>query len=153
MASIPTGRTEQPRWIHSPWGRQVKPFSSLRKKMADLEEEKESHEKRNSKPFSPVREDKPSKKRNRRLQRSRKYRKLDMGHSMPTTGMSICLTTTTTSTASLSAPVPSGFPSTSNILSIPKPPAQRPPYKTWAICHPTPALISPQIHTDWASDG
>ena len=44
---------------YSPWSRQVKPFSSLRKKIVEyVEEKKESHEKRNSSPFTPAREEK-----------------------------------------------------------------------------------------------
>ena len=61
---------------YSPLGRQAKPFSSLRKKIANYEQEKkENNEKRDPNPFTPVRENKPGKKR------SRKYRKLDMGCS------------------------------------------------------------------------
>ena len=92
-------------------------------------------------------------KRSRRYLRSKKYTKLDMGHSAPSTAASPCpIMTITTSTATLSAPAPSGLPSTSNILSVPKPPAERPACKTWAICHPAPALISSAIHSDWSSD-
>ena len=52
----------------------------------------------------------------------------------------------------LPAPAPSGPPSSSNTLSMPKPPAQRPPYKTWTICCPTQAPMSPAICSDWSSD-
>ena len=76
-----------------------------------------------------------------------------MGHSTPTTAASTCLTMTSiTSTPSLSAPAPSGPPSTSNILSMLKPPVQRPPYKTWPIHHPIQTLISSPIHSDWSSE-
>ena len=76
---------------YSPWGRQVKPLSSLTKKIANYKEEKkEGHEKRNSNPFTPVRENTSGKKRSRRLQRGRKCRKLDMGCCMPTTAASTC---------------------------------------------------------------
>ena len=99
--------------------------------------------KRNSNPFTPVREKKSGKKRSRRSQKSRKYRKLDMGCSVPSTVASTWpMMITTTSLASLS--VPSGLPPTSNILSMPKPPAHRPPYKMWAIHHPKPVQLSSQ---------
>ena len=43
--------------VIQPWARQIKPFSSLRKKIANYEQEKkENNEKRNSNPFTPVRE-------------------------------------------------------------------------------------------------
>ena len=49
---------------YSPWGRQVKPFSSLRKNITDYKEQKkESHEKQNSNPFTPVRENKSGRKK------------------------------------------------------------------------------------------
>ena len=146
---------------YSPWGREVKPFSSLRKKIADYKEEKnESCEKRNSNPFTSIRENKSGKKRSRRSQMSRKYRKLDMGCSAPTTAASECLTMANiTFMTSLSAPVSSGPLSTSNILPLPKLPVHRPPYKMWAICHPTPVLLSclytqtgPQRRTGMASN-
>ena len=114
---------------YSPWEKQVKPLSSLRKKMANNEQEKkENNEKRDSNSFTLVRENKCGKKR------SRKYRKLDMGHSAPSIVASVCPTMTiTTSTAilsasaptSLSTPAPSGQPSTSNTLSLPKIPVQK----------------------------
>ena len=60
--------------FYSPWSRQVKPFSSLRKKIAEYREEKmESHKKRNSNPLTPVQENNFAKKRSRRPQESRKY--------------------------------------------------------------------------------
>ena len=74
-----------------------------------------------------------------------------MGHSKPSTVASTWPTmTTTTSMASLSAP--SGPLSTSNILSMPKPPAHRLPYKMWAIHHPTPVPLSSLVHSDWSSE-
>ena len=58
---------------YSPWSRQVKPFSSLRKKIVKYKEEKkESHEKKNFNPFTPVRENKFGKKRSRRPQKIQK---------------------------------------------------------------------------------
>ena len=69
---------------YSSWGRQVKPFSSLHKKIADYEEEKRrSQENKSSNPFTPVREDKSGQKR------SRKYRQLGMGHSLLSTVVSM----------------------------------------------------------------
>ena len=134
---------------YSQWSRQVKPFSSPRKKIPDYKQEKkESCEKRNSNPFTPVRENKSGKKRSRKSQRSRK---LDMGHSAPSAVASTWpMMTTTTSTASLS--VPSDLPTTSNILSMPKPPAHRPHYKMWAIHHPTLVPLSSLVHSDWPSE-
>ena len=76
-----------------------------------------------------------------------------MGHSTPTSVVSACPPiATTTSMASLSAPAHSGLPSTPNILSVPKLPAHRPPYKMWVICHCTPAPISSPIHSEWSSE-
>ena len=131
---------------------QVKPFPSLRKKIAEYEEEKkESCEKRNFNPFTPVGENKFGKKKSRRSQKSKKYWKLDMGCSMPPTAASTWPTTTTpTTTVNLS--VPSGLPSTSNIPSMPKPPAHRPPYKTWPKCYPTSVPPSSPGHSDLSSE-
>ena len=100
---------------YSPWSRQVKPFSSLRKKIVKYKEEKKgSCEKRNFNPLTPVRENKFGKKRSRRSQKSRKYRKLDKVCSMLLTVVSTWPTMVTTTTmANLS--VPSVLPSTSNI--------------------------------------
>ena len=66
---------------YSPWSRQVKPFPSLRKKIAEYQEEK----RRNFNPFIPVRETYFGKKmkRGRRSQKDGKYRKLDMGCFTP----------------------------------------------------------------------
>ena len=76
-----------------------------------------------------------------------------MGCSVLTTAVSTCLITiTSTFIVSLSPPAPSGPPSTSNILSMPILSVQRPPYKTWAIYHPTSAPISSPIHSDWSSE-
>ena len=70
-----------------------------------------------------------------------------MGCSTPSIAASTWPTMKTTiSTASLS--LPSGLPTTSNILSMPKLPAHRPPYKTLAICHPTPVPLSSLVHSD-----
>ena len=152
MDGIYTYRRDQTTQItsYSPWSRQVKPFSSLRRKIANYEHEgKESHEKRNSNPFNPVRKNKSSMKRSRRSQKSRNYRKLDMEHSAPSTAAPTWPTmTTTTSMANMS--VPFGPPTTSSTLSMLKLPAHRLPYKMWAICHPTPAPISSLIHSDWS---
>ena len=52
----------------------------------------------------------------------------------------------------LSDPAPSDLPSTSNILSMPKLLVHRLPYKMWALCHPTPTLISSLIHSNWSSE-
>ena len=81
------------------------PFS-LHKKIIDYEEEKrKSCEDKNSNPFTPVRESKSQQRR------SRKYRKLDMGHSAPSTATCTFLTTTiTTTTATLSASAPTSLP-------------------------------------------
>ena len=69
---------------YSPWGRQKKAFSSLRKKVAKYKEQKkESHERGNFNPFTPVRENTFGKKRSRRSQKSRKS---DMGYSVPSIG-------------------------------------------------------------------
>ena len=131
-------------------GRQAKSFSSIQNKITDYEEEKwKSCENKYSNLFTSVRESKSGQKR------SRKYKKLDMGHSVPSTVASACPTTTITiSTATLSASAPTGPPeltpsgrlSTSNTLSTPKPQMHRLPHKTWAICCPTPAQISPSVH-------
>ena len=64
---------------YSLWSRQVKTFPSLRKKIAEYQEEK----RRSFNPFTPVRENNFGKKRSRRSQKNRKYRKLNMGHFMP----------------------------------------------------------------------
>ena len=70
---------------YCPLGRQVRLFSSLHKKITDYGEEKrKSHENKNANPFTPVRESKS------RQKRSRKYRKLDMGCSVPSTVASGC---------------------------------------------------------------
>ena len=87
------------------------------------EEKRRSQENKSSNPFTPVMEEKSGHKR------SRKYRKLCMGCSIPSTVASVHPTTiTTTSMAilstsiptSLPAPIPSGPPSTSNTLLTPK---------------------------------
>ena len=82
---------------YSPCSIQVKPFPSLRKKIADYQEEK----RRNFNPFTPVRETLFGKrsKRSRRSQRSGRYRKLDMGHSSLCTVTPMCPTISTTTTA------------------------------------------------------
>ena len=88
---------------YSPWSRQVKPFPSLRKKIAEYQEEK----RRNFNPFTPARETHFGKKmkKSRRSQKSGKCRKLDMRCFMPSTVASTCQTTTTiTTAASLSVP-------------------------------------------------
>ena len=141
---------------YSPRGKEVKPFSSFCKKIADDEEEKRrSQENKSSNPFTPVREDKS------RQKRSRKYRQLGMGCSVPSNAVSMCSTTTTTTSmatlsasvpTSLPAHIPSGPPSTSNTLFIPKLQMQRPPLKSLVNCHPTPTPISPPLHSDWSSD-
>ena len=97
-------------------------------------------------PFTPVRESKFGKKRSMRSQKSRK---LDMGHSTPSTAASIWPTTVTTTMVNLS--VPSGLPSTSSKPSMPKQPVHRLPYKMWAIHHPTPVPFSSPVHSDWSS--
>ena len=83
-----------------------------------------------------------------------------MGCSAHSPAASACSTMTITTSmvtlsasasTSLLAPAP-GLPNTSNTLSVPKPPAQRPPHKTWTIPYLTPAPISPPIHSDWSSD-
>ena len=79
---------------YSPWKRQVKSFSSLRKKIAEYEEEK----RRSLIPFTPVRGNKFGKKRSRRSQKSRKYRRLDTGCFVPSTVMPALPTTTTNNT-------------------------------------------------------
>ena len=105
----------------SPWSRQVKPFPSLRKKIAEYQEEK----RRSFNPFTPVKEINFGKKRSRRSQKNRKCRKLDMGCFVPSTVASTCQTTTNTTTmVNLSAP--SNPPS---ILDVPKLPAPSKPSK------------------------
>ena len=47
---------------------------------------------------------------------------------------------------------PCGLPSTSDVPSMPKPPAHRLPYKMWAIHHPTPVQLSPLVHSNWSSE-
>ena len=74
-----------------------------------------------------------------------------MGCSSPSTVASAYPTVTiTTSAVSLSAPVPSGMPTTLNIPSLPKSPMHRPSYKTWAVCFLTPVLLSSPVHSDWS---
>ena len=77
-------RLDNPEECLQPWGRQVKPFSSLHKKIADYKEEmRRNQENKSSNPFTPVGEDKSEQKRNR------KYRKLGMGYSVLST-VGIC---------------------------------------------------------------
>ena len=73
-----------------------------------------------------------------------------MGCSIPSTAVSTWPTTTTTTTVSLSGP--SGLLSTSNIPSMAKPPAHRPPYKMWATHCPTAVPLSSPVHSDCSSE-
>ena len=125
--------------LYSSWNRQVNLFPCLRKKIAEYQEEKKSFH-----PITHIRETNFGKKRSRRFQKSRKYRKFDMGCFTSTTAASMCPTTTaTTTTANLSAP--SSPPS---ILDVPKPPAAQKPSKTWAKPYPTAVLLSSPVHLD-----
>ena len=123
---------------YSPWSRLMKPFPSLRNKIAEYQEKK----RRSFNPFTPVRETNFGKKRSRRSQKSRKYRKLDMGYFAPSTVAFTCPTTTTT--INLSAP--SNPP---RILDVPKPPAPSKPSKTWAKPYLTSVPLSFPVHLDW----
>ena len=135
---------------YSPWSRQVSPFSSLRKKIDNYEEEKkENCEKRRSfNPFTPVRENNFGKKRSRRSQKSRKYRKLDMGHIGPSTVVCTWPTNTTT-TVNLS--VPTKLPSTLNVPTVPKPQSSSQTSKWWPRPYTAVPLLSP-VHSGWSSE-
>ena len=138
--------------LYSPWSGQVNPFSSLRKKITKYKEEKmESCKKKTFNPLAPVRENTFGKKRSRRLQKSRKYRKLDIGCSSSSTATSTWATMSTTTTM-VNLSVPYSLPSISNVPSVPKPPVHRPPYKTWEICNPTAVPLSSPVHSDWSSE-
>ena len=93
---------------YSPWRRQVKSFPSLRKKIAEYQEEKRSFN-----PFTQVRETNFGKKRSRR---SKKSKRLDVGHFTPFSVASTCPTTTTTTTM-LNLSAPSNLPSILNITN------------------------------------
>ena len=149
MASILTGEIGQSRQLHiySPWMRQVKPFPSLRKKIAEYLEEK----RRAFSPFTPVREICIGKKRSRRFHKSRKYRKLDMGHFVPSTAASTWPTITATTTmANLS--VPSNAPSTLNVPTVLKLPVPSQLSKTWGKPFSISVPMSSTVHSDWSSE-
>ena len=80
-----------------------------------------------------------------------------MGHSMPSTATSSYPSTTTHLhgyPVCLCSPCPFLLWPIWHIQhSIhPKPQTQKPLDKTWVICCPTTAPISPPIHSDWSSD-
>ena len=130
---------------YSPWSRQMKPFPSLRKKIIKYEEKTRSFN-----PFTPVRETNFSKKRSRRSQKSRKYRKLDMGHFVPSTTASTWpTTTTTTTTANLS--VPTKLPTTLYVPTVHKSQASSQTSKTCPRPY-TPVPLSSPVHSDWSSE-
>ena len=130
---------------YSSWSRQVKPFSSLRRKITKYKEEKkESHEKRNFNLFTLARENMFGKKRSKKSQKSRKCRNLD---TLCTLNCDIYMANNDNH-HHLS--VLFGPSSTSNISSVPKLSVYRLPYKTWAICHPTTVSISSLVHPEWS---
>ena len=132
---------------YSHWSRQMKPYPSIRKKISKYEELK----KRNFNSFTPVRENNFDKKISRRFQKSRKYRKLDMGCFMPSTVASTWPTTTTTS-ISVNLSVPSDPPSTLSVPTVPKQPTPSQPSKIWAKPYSTPVPLSSPVHSDWSSE-
>ena len=154
MASILTEGTGQPRWLHiAPGACRWSPFLPLGRRLLNMKRKRRENCKRRSfNPFTLVRENKFGKKRSR-SQRSRKYRKLDMGCLMPSTVASLWQTTTIITTMA-NLLVPSGPPSTSNIPTMPKLPAPRQPPKMWAKCYPTPVPLSSPVHSDlsWEED-
>ena len=120
--------------LYSPWSRQVKSFPSLRKR-------------RSFNPFTPVRETNFGKERSRRSQKSRKYRKLDMGHFSPSTVASTWPTTTATTTME-NLSVPCKPPNTLNVQAVPKPSRSSQPSKTWAMPY-TPVPLLSLVPSDW----
>ena len=99
-------------------------------------------------PFTPVRETNFGKKRSSRSQKSRKYRKFDMGHFAPSTAVSPWPTTTTTM---VNLSVPNKLPSTLNVRTVPKPSASSQLSKTWQRPY-TSVPLSSLVHSDWSSE-
>ena len=100
-------------------------------------------------PFTPVRKTNFCKKRSRRFQKSRKYRKLDMGHFAPSTVVSICPNTTAITTMP-NLSISSDLPSTLDVPTRPKLPTPSTPSKTWAKSYPTPVPLSSLVYSVWS---